>query len=303
MIDVVLGEDDFSKKIADKLKTDFIKFNIFTFPDSEIKTTIKNENKIKGSKVLVVLRTNRFKPSINDCIMKIYFICNLLQELEVKEINLFLPYMFYARQDKQFLPGESKSLKNIAELYEDLNVSNIFTINSHLYGKEVPLQSYFKKAKIHDISSSKLFAKYLKTKNLKEPIILGPGKGPAIMVKELSGLLNTSFECLEKERDHRTLEITMKPSKLDLENKDVIIYDDVAASGITIERTFDLAKQFKPNRIFIVISHLITRKGIERLYNLNSSEIITTDSFVSEEPVRFKELSLIPLIVEYITNN
>jgi len=36
-----------------------------------------------------------------------------------------------------FLPSwYTKSLKNIAEFYEHLNVSNIFTINSHLYGKE-----------------------------------------------------------------------------------------------------------------------------------------------------------------------
>ena len=55
------------------------------------------------------------------------------KELDAKEINLFLPYMFYARQDKQVLAGESKSLKNIAELYESLNISNIFTVNSHLY--------------------------------------------------------------------------------------------------------------------------------------------------------------------------
>ncbi len=94
----------------------------------------------------------------------------------------------------------------------------------------------------------------------------------------------------------------MKPPKTDLENKDVIIYDDVAAGGGTIERTFELAKQFKPNRIFIILSHLITKKGIERLYSLDSFEIITTDSFVSEEINKFKELSLISLSSNYLGN-
>ncbi len=122
------------------------------------------------------------------------------------------------------------------------------------------------------------------------------------MIKELSELINASFECLEKERDHETQEIIMKPPKSDLKDKDVIIYDDVAASGGTIIRAFELAKQFKPNRIFIVLSHLITKKGIERLYNLGATEIITTDSFISEEPISFKELSLIPLFSAYLGN-
>jgi len=299
-IDVVIGEDEFSKQISNKIKARFIQIKPFTFPDSEVKPILETENEIKNNNILIVSRTTRFESRINDSVMKTFFIVSLLNEIGVNEINLLMPYMFYSRQDKQFLPGEPKSLFNIAELYENLQISNIFTVNSHLYEKETPLQKYFKKIKIHDISPSKLFAEYLKTKNLKDIIVLGPGKGPTVMVKELSELLNTSFECLERERNHVTLRITMKPPKSDLLDKDVIIYDDVAATGKTIERTFKLAKQFKPNRIFITLSHLITKKGTERLYSLNSSEIITTDSFVSEEPKRFTELTLVLLVSDYI---
>lgn len=289
---LVVGEDEFSKKIADELETDFIRINSFVFPDSEIKPVIENQDKIKGNKVLLVLRANRFEPRINDCIMKIYFVCKLLQKLEAEEINLFLPYMFYSRQDKQFLPGEPESLKNIADLYENLEIKNIFTVNSHLYGKENSLQGYFKKIKIHDISPSKLFADYLKAKNLNNTIVIGPGLGPSVMVKELSKMLNSTYECLEKERDHKTLKISMKPPKSNLKNRDVIIYDDVTASGGTPIKTFEIVRQSNPSRIFIALTHLITKDGIESLYKLNSDEIITTDSFVSEESKKFTEISL-----------
>jgi len=294
-MEILLGEDDFAKQIAERLDLEFVKISSLTFPDSEIKPVIENETMIEGKRVLLVVRTNRFRPSINDSMMKIYFLCNLLQELKAKEINLFLPYMFYSRQDKKFLPGETESFSNIAKMYEDLNIVNIFTVNSHLYGKENPLQGYFRKIKIHDLSPSKLFADYLKTKNLVNPIVIGPGKGPTIMVKELSKMLNAPYECFEKERDHKTQEIIMKPGKSDLKNRDVIIYDDVAASGGTVIKTFEIVKQSKPNRIFIVLSHLITREGIEKLYRLNVNEIITTNSFLSEEPTNFIELPLVIL--------
>jgi ribose-phosphate pyrophosphokinase len=298
-IDTVIGEDEFSEQLAKQINAKFIKAETYTFPDGEIKLTLK-EADLKNKNVLLVLRTKRFKSGINDVIMKIYFATNLLREYKVNEINLLLPYMFYSRQDKQFLPGETKSFSSIARLYESLGISNIITINSHLYGKSPNLQSFFKNIKIHDLSPAKIFSEYLKTKNLKNTIVIGPGKGADKLIEELADLLNVDFEGLEKKKDHKTLEVTTKPPKTDLKNRDVIIYDDVAASGGTIIDTFRLVYNSKPNKIFITLPHLITKEGIEKLYRLGADEIITTDSFYSEEPKKFTELNLVPLISEYI---
>jgi len=300
-VDVVTGEDDFSEQIAKQINAKFVKIKNTTFPDSEVKSSIETEQ-ITNKNVLLVLRTNRFEPAVNDAIVKIYFIVNLLRENNVKEINLLLPYMFYARQDKQFLPGETRSFSNIASLYESLGISNILTINSHLYGKTPDLQSFFKKIKIHDIAPVKIFSDYLKMKDLKEPIVIGPGKGADTLIEEMANCLNSDFEGLEKERNLHTQHITMNPPKAKLENRDVIIYDDVAASGGTIIPAFELTKRYSPKRIFIGLPHLVTRKGIEKLQNLNSRELITTDTFFSEEPKKFTELTLVPLISEYVKN-
>jgi len=299
-MEILIGEDDFARQIAEKLGLEFVKINTFTFPDGEIKPIIENEEKIRGKEVLVVVRTNRFKPNVGDSVLKIYFICKTLQKLKC-EINLFLPWMFYSRQDKKFLPGEPESLYDIANLYESLGIKNIFTINSHLYGKENPLQKYFKKIKIHDISSAKLFADYLKTKKLINPIVIGPGEGPSVMVKELAKLLNAPYECFEKERDHKTLEVFFKKPKSDFKNRDVIIYDDIAATGWTIVKPFEMVKKQEPKRIFIALCHMVTKEAIERLYKLNSNEIITTDSFNSEEKGNFTEISLIPAVRQLLS--
>jgi ribose-phosphate pyrophosphokinase len=299
LVDIVLGEDEFSDKIAKELNKKFVKFETYIFPDSENKPTLK-ETDFKNKNILLVVRTNRFEPSVNDAVMKIYFIVKLLRELNVNEINLLLPYMFYSRQDKQFLPGEVKSFSSIADLYESLGVSNIITINSHLYGKEPSLQSFFKKIKVYDLSPAIIFADYLKTKNLKNSIVIGPGKGANILIEELANLLGADFEGLEKERDHKTQAIIMKPPKTNLKNMDVIIYDDVAASAGTIIPAFRIVQESKPNRIFIALPHIVTKVGIEKLYNLKCSELIVSDSFASEEPKRFTELSLVSLVSNYI---
>ena len=299
-IDVVIGEDEFSEQIAKRIDAKFIKIKTHVFPDSEVKPILETELGIKNSNILFVFRTNRFKPSINDSLMKVFFVASLLKEIGANEINLLLPYMFYSRQDKQFLPGEVKSFSNIAALYENLGISNIITVNSHLYGKEPALQSFFRKIKIHDLSPAIIFAYYLRTKNLKNPIVIGPGKGADRLIQELADILDIDFEDLEKEKDHRTLEVTMKPPKSNLKNRDVIIYDDVAAAGGTIIKAFEVVSDFKPNKIFIALPHIISKEGIEKISNLKVSEIVTTDSFISEESSKFTELSLIPFISNYI---
>jgi ribose-phosphate pyrophosphokinase len=299
-IDMVIGEDNFSEQIAKQLNAKFIKIKTTVFSDREVKPVLETEDNIKDSNILLVSRTDRFKPSINDSIMKILFVSSLLNKIGVKDVNLLVPWMYYSRQDKQFLSGEPKSLHNIAELYENLNVSHIFTVNSHLFGKENPLQDYFKQVKVHDINPVTIFADYLKTKNLLNAIVIGPGKGPEKMVKELADSINASFECLEKERDHVTREITMKPPETDLKNRDVVIYDDITSSGGTPSKTFEIVKKSRPKRIFMSLVHLISREGIEKIYNLEADEIITTDSFNSEESKEFTELTLIPLISNYI---
>jgi len=299
-IDIVIGEDNFSEEIARQINAKFIKIKTTVFPDSEVKPALETEDSIRGSNILLVLRANRFKPNINDSIMKIFFVASFLNEIGAEKINLLVPWMYYSRQDKQFLEGEPKSLKNIAELYESLNISNIFTVNSHLFGKENPLQNFFKKTKIHDINPCKIFVDYLKAKNLINPIIIGPGEGPEEMVKELADLINASFECLKKERDHVTRKITMKPPRTSLKDRDVIIYDDVTSSGETPAKTFELVKENNPRRIFMVLVHLISREGVEKIYNLGADEIITTNSFNSEESKKFTELTLTPLVSDYI---
>ena len=299
-INIVIGEDDFSEQIAKRINVKFIKIESYTFPDSEVKLTLK-ETELKNKNVLLVLRSKRFKPSINDVIMKIYFVTNLLREYNVNEINLLLPYMFYSRQDKQFLLGETKSFSNIAELYERLGISNIITVNSHLYGKSPNLQNFFNNIKIHDLSPVKILSAYLKTKNLKNPIVIGPGKGANKLIEELANSLDADFEGLEKERDHKTQDIVMKTPEINLKNRDVIIYDDISASGETPLKAFELVQACKPSRIFILLVHLISKGGIEKLSN-KAAELITSDSFISEESKKFTELTLIPLISEYVKN-
>lgn len=300
---MVIGEDNFSQKLANELQSEFIRVTLTVFPDREIKTRmdVSSIKKSRDKTALVVIRANRYASNPNDCVLKIILLADTLTRYGVHNKDLVLPYMFYARQDGERLRGESNSLTKIASIYEALKFMHLITINSHLYGKKKPLQKFFKSIKVFDISSASIFANYLRSKDLKNPFVIGPGRGPEKMAMELSNHLQCRFECLPKTRDPISGRVDMEPPKSDLRDKDVIIYDDIASSGGTTEMAYRLSETRFPKSILIVLAHLWTAQGINKLKILSSTELITTNSFVTEHVKNpFTELSFISLLAEQI---
>jgi ribose-phosphate pyrophosphokinase len=301
---VVIGEDEFAHQIAQHLATSFIQVSPTSFPDTELKTRLSAESlkMIQTKTPLVVMRAKRYHPNPNDCVLKTVLIADTLTRYGVRDKDLLLPYMFYARQDGERLPGESNSLRKVAEMYEDLGFTNLISVNSHLYGKTKTLQHFFSRIQVHDISAAQLFSKHLGSQKLPKPFIVGPGSGPEKMTIELSNYLGCHYECLPKTRDPETGRVDMDPPTSDLRDKDIIIYDDIASSGGTTEMAYRLAEAKGPRSISIALAHLWTTRGINRLNVLGGRELITTNSFITEHAENpFTELSLIPLIIQQLT--
>ncbi len=298
---VVVGEDEFAKELAAHLHTDFLPVTSTIFPDAELKTRMHSPDlkKIEDRTALVVIRAKRYTPDPNDCVLKTVLVADTLTAYGVTRKDLLLPYMFYARQDGERLPGESNSLTKIASLLESLDFANLITINSHLYGKARSLQAFFPTLTVYDVGSAGTFARYLATKDLLAPFIVGPGRGPERMAVELSAHLHCGYECLPKTRDPETGRVDMEPPQSDLTDKDVIIYDDIASSGGTTEMAYRLSEACGPRSIQIALAHLWTTRGINRLSYLGSRELITTNSFITEQASPpFTELSIVSLAAE-----
>lgn len=300
---VVVGEDEFAEKLARELQTEFIKITPTIFPDREVKIrmNVSALKRIGSRTALVVIRAKRYAPNPNDCVLKTILVADTLTRYGVRMKDLLLPYMFYARQDGERLPGESNSLSKIANIYEDLGFRNLITANSHLYGKKRALQKFFKSIRVYDISAASVFADYLATRDLRNVFVVGPGGGPRKMTMELSGYLNCEYECLPKTRDPETGRVDMEPPKSDLRGKDVIIYDDIASSGGTTEMAYRLSETRGSRSIIIALPHLWTAQGINRLSVLGSRGLITTNSFLTERVKNpFTELSIVPLLAEQL---
>lgn len=305
--DVVVGRDDFSRKLAEKLGARFVNLEVHKFPDNEIKPTleIKSENDIKNKNTLVVSRTDRFNPNPDSAIIELGLTVRNLNHLEAEKVDILKPYMSYGRQDDSFGLGEPSSFWDLARLYErwfkDFGEfeGNLITINSHRYGKKNGISSFFRSMKVHDLSPSETFGKYFRNKKLKNPIVVVPG--PVKMAQELAQSIGSEYEAFNKSRNHKTDRITFEHPKSNFRDKTVIIYDDVTATGGTVADTIDIVSETDPRKVYIALTHLISEKGIEKVCGLGADEVVTTDSFDSGKAYRkFTQLSTVPLFSEYI---
>jgi len=299
IVDVVIGEldDGFTEELANELGALFFPVDVTKYLEGEIKPSIKAEEKdIRNRNVLVAFRDDRFSPDPNKYTMQNMFVLNTIRRARPKDVNLFIPYMYYARQDKAFLPGEPASLRDIAKLYSDTLISNLFTINSHLYGKEEGknLKEFLRPSLVkpnvygfveaHDIGSARAFEYQLKAYNSvrNAPVIVGPDLGSIKMVKDLAACFDSEYMCFGQKRDLKTGEkrIEHKPLNIsDIEGRDVVIYDDVTVSGGTLRRAYNVVKEHEPERVFIAVAHLIGWDAVKALIDLDADALITTDSF------------------------
>lgn len=304
MIDVVIGKDDFSAELAKRLNSRLIAITTRKFPENEIKPKLMLESKkeIEGKTTLIVTRCDRLRPDPNRYLIETYLIINRVGELGAADIKLFSPYLPYSRQDDSFSLGEANSLCSVGRLLSSSSLSEVYTFNSHRYGRKPGLKNYFSGLTVHDIPVSGVFASYLKNKKLENPIVIGiidPEDDSSEMYRELAKGIGCDYDFYMGIRDHSTDKKEITPGKMNLFNRDVILHDDMTVTGDTIANWYDLVIKQKPNKVFVALAHLITKDVGRRLHNF-VKEVITTDSLGPESSELYTELSLIPTISEYI---
>jgi ribose-phosphate pyrophosphokinase len=262
-----------------------LQHKITHFANSEIKITLPYKLE-KGTKVWIVQSTSN---PANDNLMELMLLVDTLKIHKIDDINVFIPYFGYSRQDKEHLKGECMSLKMISNILKSLGVKRAITCDIH-NDEVLPKLSL----NMQDQTSLSVLAqKIYKDLNLNpesesEFIVASPDQGGIFR----SNLFAKSFfqnprNCktvsVKKERElskihySRAIELYGKIDKPNL-----IIIDDVSTSGNTILNAIELCKANNVEAVYVVIVHADFSQGvvekfenydlIQKLYTTNTIE-------------------------------
>jgi ribose-phosphate pyrophosphokinase len=229
---------------------------------------------IQGNKVIV---TQRVKSS--EDFMKLVMAKNALDVAGVREVELLMPYLPYARQDRVCNVGEAFSLKAFSSLLNSLNFSSVRILDAHsdvgpaLINNcvTIPNTSYVRKASEHIISQGHT--------NL---LLVSPDSGAHKKNNKLFVELRDTFSGLvkcDKVRDLSTGDITgTEVFADDLQGKPCLIVDDICDGGRTFLGVSQELKRKGCGTVFLYITHGIFSSGFSQLEE-HFHRIYTTDSF------------------------
>ena len=256
MISLIAGNSskDLARKISKKLKANLVKSEVKIFPDGESKITLKG--KLSKSKTIVV---QSIYPPVDSNLIQALSLISKAKEYST-EVIVVVPYLGYARQDREFLPGEIATMKVLGQLFKGAGASKIIVVDIH---SKIGLKHF--KIKSENLSAIPDLARYFQKINLKNPLVVSPDQGGKERAKEFADKFGSDFIALKKQRDRKTGKVQIKTGGLDeVIGRDLILVDDMISTGGSIIKATEFLKKQKCNRVFVTCTHALLMNGAEK---------------------------------------
>ena len=262
------ASSDLAKRIARRLKAPYIKTEKKVFPDGESKITI---NQIPKKSIVLVVQSTY--PPVDSNLLELLSIVSKVQKFSSK-VYAIIPYMGYARQDREFLGGEIVTIGVIGKLLKAAGVKKILTVDIHskLALKELKISS-------ENVSAMEELVKHFKKMKMKDPLVVSPDMGGQERAEKFASLLKTEFIALKKHRDRRTGKVNILSEKVNVKNRDLILVDDMISTGGSIVKATQFLKKQKCGRVFVACTHaLLVNNATKKIKSAGVSQIISTNT-------------------------
>lgn len=272
----------------DKTFTPFgpgIEFEKFMFPS-------KCEQHIKLPKTIVDIEaTITCRIQSSDDIMLLLLATDALKRGGAKNIKLFIPYLPFARQDRQMVKGEPLSLKVFTDLINAQGYSKvgIFDVHSDV------APALINNCEAYDNHN---FVSNILNRHLNYYII-SPDAGAYKKIFKVAQHINYKDEIImcNKLRDVSNGVIrSITVSHDDLKGKDCFIIDDICDGGGTFLLLAQQLRERNCGNVYLIVSHGIFSGGLDAFHDIN--HVFTTDSFKDHpEHKKLTELKLATLLI------
>jgi len=196
----------------------------------------------------------------------------VLDACSESDVALVIPYMGYARQDRRFIPGEPVSARAVARTVSD-RADRVFTVNIHT---EEILHHFL--APAANLSMAEALGGYLADKDPDDPLILAPDAGAAAFAARVAAVGGWDTDHLEKTRLSGS-EVRMEPRHLEADGREVVMVDDIIATGGTIATAAGMLRDQGASSIRALCVHAVLAAGAySRLTAAGIGSIVATDT-------------------------
>ncbi len=271
-----------------------VEVKITRFPAGESLVSIDDEQRIPYGEAIYAKITLNWEN--NDDLVNLLLLTDCIRQRYIGHdlrINLDMPYMPYARQDRVCNKGESLSVKVIANLINSQNYFSVLIRNAHSEVTPALINNCINLS-MEDIASSitsickpdntilvspdagankKVFSF---AKDNKYPEVVRADKTRDVLTGKITG--TKVFLDGYKPLNHPSGEIdmrTMEPFKHDtiVTDKDFLILDDICDGGYTFIQLAKELRKYTTGQIFLYVTHGLFTKDLGCLRDAGISKV------------------------------
>lgn len=256
------------------------KYSSKNYPSGEIKIDIHDD--VKGKEVCVIASVLPDPDSLLELLI-------LSDALKIKgaKVNLIMPYLAYARQDKPE-KGEPYAARVVCKALSTIAFNKRYILDAH----SVKLQHFFRFMNIIPLSIfKKEFSK------IKDPVIIAPDKGGIKRAENMAKVMGCGIAYIDKKRLGAGKTKILK-LKGDVKGKNAIIIDDMIDTGGTIITASELLISQGASSVYVAATHGLFSKGaIKSMEKAPIKKIIVTNT-LPNIPIskKLKTVKIEPLI-------
>ena len=279
-----------AEAICAELGVELGKMNIQRFADGEFEVSF--EESIRGCEVFLVQSTF---PN-TDNLMELLLMIDAAKRASAKSVIAVIPYFGWARQDRKDKPRVSIAAKLVADLLSTAGIDRLITMDLHAD----QIQGFFN-VPVDHLYASSVFIPYIESLNLKDLVIATPDVGGAKRANSYAKYLNVPLVLCHKQRAKANVVENMTVIG-EVEDKYVIIIDDMVDTAGTITKAANLMKEKGAKSVRALASHAImSDPASERVDECALTEIIFSNSIPYKgNSKKVTTLSIAPLFADTI---
>jgi len=278
-------EDEFNKSNSDyyleKLQQSYIiKSNTIRFANGEGKGVLRES--IRGKDIYILADIGNYNIKYNlfgiETRMSPDEIFQDIKRLisavagKARRISVIMPMLYSGRQDKRNTRESLDCAMALQEL-DNLGVENIFTFDAHepRVQNAIPLIGFESLHPTYEIIKTMINTELSLEVDKSKLLVISPDTGAMDRAIYYASVMGLDVGMFYKRRDYKKVVNGKNPIiqheyiGSDVEGKDVLIVDDMIASG---ESVFDIAKELKKRNarnIYVAVSFSLFTEGLEKM--------------------------------------
>ena len=265
--------DGLAQSISEKIGASMITAAVRVFADGESSMRLAEKNLSRYDRAVIV---QSLHPPVDTSLFRMLCLLSRARE-DIRDVTAVIPYVGYARQDSEFLPGEIVTAKVLGQALRNAGASKIITVDIH---SDAGL-ALLGRRKTVNVTAIPALARYFDDKmKLERPVAVSPDAGGAKRAEAFAAALGCGLLVLQKSRDRKTGTVSIKTKSAQTAmGRDAIIIDDMISTGGSIVKAAEFLKKQGCGRVFASCTHAllvdgakskIKRAGVSKIIGANT---------------------------------